>query len=281
MQAVKALLDAGDKPNYRVFPGCVKNNNSPSGMGNHITDFASRCSQHSAAVPADSRATRFGPKPAVGNASVPVSEEKARDWAVDMVLQELLPIHVVESIGGKRWLKKHSPGMCGKTKLTKVTDEVIQDPDSFYTDATSCAMDAFNLGIGQPVLDRHIINSPFDPDKGVSYEMMMPAIKAAGFEMDRLTLGSKKKRTNPTMTQVLGLVSGVFFVEFFWKNKSGESDFHVVTVNCDQRRVFCNTLGVIPFAAGEKHESAATHAQVADDLKVVNVYRVYRIVQRV
>ena len=127
LQAVKELLDAGDKPNYRVFPGCVKNNNSPSGMGNHITDFARRCSQHSAAVPADSRATRFGPKPAVGNASVPVSEEKARDWAVEMVLQDLLPIDVVESVGGKRWLKKHAPGMCGKTKLTKVTDEVIQD----------------------------------------------------------------------------------------------------------------------------------------------------------
>ena len=83
------------------------------------------------------------------------------------------------------------------------------------------------------------------------------------------------------MIQILGLVSGVFFVEFFWKNKSGESDFHVIAVNCDQRRVFCNTLGVIPFAAGKKHESAATHAQVVDDLKVVNVYRVYRIVQRV
>ena len=155
------------------------------------------------------------------------------------------------------------------------------DPDAFYTDATSCAMDAFNLGIGQSVLDRQIINSPFDPDKGISYEVMEPAIEAAGFAMRKVFSGSKKKRTNPTMTQILGLVSGVFFVEFFWKNKSGESDFHVIAVNCDQRRVFCNTLGVIPFAAGKKHESAATHAQVVDDLKVVNVYRVYRIVQRV
>ena len=155
------------------------------------------------------------------------------------------------------------------------------DPDSFYTDATSCAMDAFNLGIGQPVLDRQVINSPFDPDTGISYGMMKPAIEAAGFAMVQVVSGPKKKRAIPVMTQVLGHVSGVFFVEFFWKNKSGESDFHVVTVNCDQRRVFCNTLGVIPFAAGKKHESAATHAQVVDDLKVVNVYRVYRIVLRV
>ena len=82
------------------------------------------------------------------------------------------------------------------------------------------------------------------------------------------------------MIQILGLVSGVFFVEFFWRNKSDDSDFHTVAVNCDQRRVFCITLGVLPFAAGKKHKSAATHAQVAEDLKVVNVYRVYRIVQR-
>ena len=83
------------------------------------------------------------------------------------------------------------------------------------------------------------------------------------------------------MIQILGLVSGVFFVEFFWKNKeNGDSDFHVVAVNCDQRRVFCNTLGVIPFVAGKTNESAATHAQVVADLRIINVYRVYRIVQR-
>ena len=156
----------------------------------------------------------------------------------------------------------------------------VMDADAFYTDATFCAMDAFNLGVGQPVLNRQIINSPFDSDKGVSYEMVKPAIEAAGFSMVAVVSGSKKKRTYPTMIQILGLVSGVFFVEFFWKNKSGDRDFHVVAVNCDQRRVFCSTLGVIPFAAGKKHESAATHAQVVGDLKIRDVYRVYRIVQR-
>ena len=155
----------------------------------------------------------------------------------------------------------------------------VMDTDAFYTDSTSCAMDSFNLGIGRPALSRQITNSPFDPDKGISYEQMAPAIQASGFAMVAVVSGSKKKRIHPTMTQILGLVSGVFFVEFHWRNKDGDRDFHVVAANCDQRRVFCNTLGVIPFAAGKKNESAATHAQVVADLKVVNVYRAYRIVQ--
>jgi hypothetical protein len=34
------------------------------------------------------------------------------------------------------------------------------------------------------------------------------------------------------MAQVLGFDSGVFLVEFFWKNReSGVQDFHVVAVN--------------------------------------------------
>ena len=157
----------------------------------------------------------------------------------------------------------------------------IMDADAFYTDSTSCAMDAFNLGVGRPVLNRQTINSPFDPDKGVSYGTMEPAIEAAGFAMRMVASGTKKKRVVPKMIQILGLVSGVFFVEFFWMNKDGDRDFHVVAVNCDQRRVFCNTLGVIPFATGKKNESAATHARVVADLKVVNAHRVYRIVRSV
>jgi hypothetical protein len=160
-----------------------------------------------------------------------------------------------------------------------VNIDKVMDTDAFYTDSTSCAMDSFNLGIGRPALSRQIINSPFDPDKGISYEQMAPAIQASGFAMVAVVSGSKKKRIHPTMTQILGLVSGVFFVEFHWRNKDGDRDFHVAAANCDQRRVFCSTLGVIPFAAGKKNESAATHAQVVADLKVVNVYRAYRIVQ--
>ena len=159
------------------------------------------------------------------------------------------------------------------------------DPDAFYTDATSCAMDAFNLAIGQPILSRITIGVPFDPDKGISYEQMAPAIQAAGFGVVQVYSGSKSRKKNkiwPKMTEVLGFDSGVFMVEFYWTNEgSGESNWHVVAVNCDQRRLFCNTLGVIPFAAGKKHESAVAHAEVCDDLKNPRVFRVWRIVQRV
>ena len=155
------------------------------------------------------------------------------------------------------------------------------DPDAFYTDATSCAMDAFNLAIGQPILSRITIGVPFDPDKGISYEQMAPAIQAAGFGVVQVYSGSKRKKNKiwPTMTEVLGFDSGVFMVEFYWTNEgSGESNWHVVAVNCDQRRLFCNTLGVIPFAAGKKHESAVAHAEVCDDLK--NPRRVPRLAHR-
>ena len=62
------------------------------------------------------------------------------------------------------------------------------------------------------------------------------------------------------MIQILGLVSGVFFVECFWRNKSDDSDFNTFAVNCDQRRVFCITLGVLPFAARWQEVRVGGHA---------------------
>ena len=81
------------------------------------------------------------------------------------------------------------------------------------------------------------------------------------------------------MTEVLGFDSGVFFVEFFWK-KPGARDFHVVAVNCDQRMVYCNTLGRIPFSATKTNESVKTHAEVVADLHVRGMCRVWRVVKR-
>ena len=37
--------------------------------------------------------------------------------------------------------------------------------------------------------------------------------------------------------------------------ETGKDDYHVAVVNCDQHHAFCNTLGVIPFAAGHVNES--------------------------
>ena len=83
------------------------------------------------------------------------------------------------------------------------------------------------------------------------------------------------------MKEVLGFKFGVYYCEFHWKNYvTNQNDFHVVAVNCDQRHVFCNTLGVIPFATGNTNESKATHAKVCKQLRNPSVNFVYRIVQR-
>ena len=157
-------------------------------------------------------------------------------------------------------------------------------PSLFYTDQTSCAMDGFNLGIGRQVLTRENINVPFHPSKGITYEQMRPSFEQAGYALDKLYVKRakcKRQRNPPSLKQLLGFKSGVFLCEFYWKiPNTGENDYHVVAVNCDQRHVFCNTLGVIPFAARQRNESEKTHATVSSILRNANVYRVYRIIER-
>jgi len=123
----------------------------------------------------------------------------------------------------------------------------------FYTDKSSCAMDGFNLGIGMRVLTREKISVPFHPNKGISYDQMRPTITQEGYALDKLYVKKsrrKSERNAPSFKQVLAFKSGVYLCEFYWKSReTGQNDYHVVTVNCDQRHVFCNTLGVIPFAA--------------------------------
>ena len=69
------------------------------------------------------------------------------------------------------------------------------------------------------------------------------AVREAGYDLKALL---KRGKPMPTFEVILGQRSGVFLVEFYWR-KPGGGDWHVVAINCDQRRVFCNTLGVVPF----------------------------------
>ena len=164
----------------------------------------------------------------------------------------------------------------------------------FFSDQRSCAMDAFNLAVGcqlltrtglgvspddllsfvQPKSLRHGENAPTPP--------MKKAIESLRFGMLGLfTRVSKKIIYPPTMVQVLGFDSGVFLVEFFWRRKeTNAQDWHVVAVNCDMRRVFCNTLGVIPFNNGLANEAEKTHLAVSAHLRVVSVMRVWRVLCR-
>ena len=119
-------------------------------------------------------------------------------------------------------------------------------PDLFYTDATLCALDGFNLGIGMSLLNRENISVPFHPTEGISYDQMRPAIEQLGYALDKLSVkkaSGKRNRHAPPFKQVLGFKSGVYICEFYWRiQETGKHDYHVVAVNCDQRHVFCNTL---------------------------------------
>ena len=170
-----------------------------------------------------------------------------------------------------------------------------------YTDADSCALDAFNSAVGQPVLTRESVGAPtghacddlshhrcrwleasasltivrraarrpvnFDEHEGAPRK----AVRAAGFDLKAVTADTtkakkkKQRAAQPTFEQILGQRAGVFVVEFKWC-KPGTGEFHAVAINCDQRRVFCNTLGVVPFHRADRaNETAATH--VRDSLR--------------
>ena len=161
------------------------------------------------------------------------------------------------------------------------TVETLEDED-FYTDPTSCAMDGFNLAVAAPLLSRAVLGVPTGPIDFAS-QPVMTEIQKRGLQLQKVNTGSKKQPKPPTFKTILGQKDGVFLVEFRW-NKPGGGSWHVVAVNCDQRRVFCNTLGVVPFQTSKAKESEATHDEVRrifHALSTVHVWRVLRKTQRV
>ena len=135
-----------------------------------------------------------------------------------------------------------------------------------------------------PLLNREDISVPFHPTKGISYDQMRPAIEQLGYALDKLSVkkaSGKRNRHAPPFKQVLGFKSGVYICEFYWRiQETGKNDYHVVAVNCDQRHVFCNTLGVIPFASGQVNETKKTHPKKCTILQNPNIICVYRIIEK-
>ena len=156
--------------------------------------------------------------------------------------------------------------------------------DQMYTDEEACAMDAFNMGVAKVLLTRETVGVPtgtvmFMHETGddAGKTVCQPAIEKAGYRLKRV--GNKK--TPAKFACILQQKRGVYIVEYFWKNKeSGEKNWHVVAVNCCQRRVFCNTLGVLPFSMMKARESKATHAALVKALCVINVTRVWRVLRK-
>ena len=93
---------------------------------------------------------------------------------------------------------------------------------------------------------------------------------------------SNKPPRPPKFEEVLGQQTGVFLYEYRW-NKASAGAWRVVAINCDQRRVFCNTLGVVPFQMDKlkQKESAETHKQVARLFYRLSSVNVWRVLQRV
>lgn len=109
---------------------------------------------------------------------------------------------------------------------------------------------------------------------------MEPTLAAAGYALSRL-YWDKKTKHNPSMKAVLGFESGVYVIEFHWRHRiTNKCNHHVVAVNCNQRRVFCNRLGVIVFSTNKQNEMARTHKKVCKHLYHPRVCSVYHIVQK-
>ena len=137
------------------------------------------------------------------------------------------------------------------------------------------ALEAEGLPADQPVKYAH--ENEGDRGKAVA----KPAIERAGYQLQRVG-GKKGKKHPPKMKQVLQQRSGVFLVEFYWRKRVDAevaSNWHVVAVNCDQRRVWCNALGVLPFTMMKAKETPATHAELLSHLHVLNVTRVWRVLR--
>jgi len=179
----------------------------------------------------------------------------------------------------------------------------------FFTDASSCALDSLNMGLGEQVFSRESFQLATDPSSlslgpsitdlpfGVVREALttvspsLPAIKlddrhgvsvlkSRGLAIEMI--GGKKNP--PRLQQVLGQNAGVFLYEFHWLKSSGEKGWHVIGVNCDLRLVFCNTLGVLPFTycgngKWKQRESKETHDAIAKEFRIVNTTRVYRLLE--
>ena len=140
------------------------------------------------------------------------------------------------------------------------TDATLADDEMGATDDASCALDSFNAAVACRVLTREDVGVPEGPinfDNPVARPRQ--AVREAGYDLKAIV---KRGKNQPAFDVILGQRVGVFLVEFYWR-KAGARDWHVVAINCDQRRVFCNTIGVVPFHKLEVvNESATTHAWV-------------------
>lgn len=111
--------------------------------------------------------------------------------------------------------------------------------------------------------EKHPGRAPVDAAVRFSHQSADALIQKAGYVLRPINV----KHIDGKLESILQQANGIFLVEFYWRKTfsvGNTNDWHVIAVNCDRRLIFCNSLGVIPFAnTSTKKESAETHALVA------------------
>ena len=160
------------------------------------------------------------------------------------------------------------------------------DPSLLMTDERTCAMDAFNAAVGRQIMtpENLVENGWADQSAGLRYEDLpfQRCMHKNGYQVELVRVkpkrsGSKRKLLELRVEKIMGQQSGSFIVEFRWRTDVMNSDYHAVAINCTTRKLTCNTLGVVPFQMSAARESAATHAEVVQNLHIHRVLRVWRV----
>ena len=93
--------------------------------------------------------------------------------------------------------------------------------------------------------------------------------------------GKNKVASPPSLSSLLKEPAGVFLAEFNWNTRTEgrtANDWHVITINCDARWVFCNELGYMSFSLRNVHESATTHTELTALFSIRRVSAVCQLV---
>ena len=150
-------------------------------------------------------------------------------------------------------------------------DKVVLPKAQMFTDFNACMMDSFNCLVGERIATRDACG---EPHLAISWGRLAPIAQGRGFEVSRVHTNGRG--ACPRMAVLMQQQGKLFLVEYAWRHPIDDTwDYHVVGVDTVVRAVFCNTLGILPFAVNEKCETSATHLSIINDM--LRVHRVLKV----
>ena len=160
-------------------------------------------------------------------------------------------------------------------------------PEQCATDDFFCAGDAVNAGCGNLVLTRENTGTSMDQPLDLYTDAVRSNMSRSRRQLVIVFSVKRKAGKNqlanpPSLSSLLLEPAGVFLMEFNWTTRTKRrtaNDWHVITINCDARWVFCNELGYMSFSLRNVHETAKTHAELAALFSIRRVSVVYQLVQ--